>query len=40
MRENGARLMGKNANFGGFAVLRNPIIDPHIMGSKKSNGAK
>ena len=28
MRENGAWLTGKNANFGGFAVLRNPIIDP------------
>ena len=28
MRENGARLTSKNANFGGFAVLWNPIIDP------------
>ena len=28
MREKGARLTDKNANFGGFAVLRNPIIDP------------
>ena len=28
MRENGAWLMGKNADFCGFAVLRNRIIDP------------
>ena len=30
MRENGLWLTGKNANFGGFAVLRHPIIDPHM----------
>ena len=28
MRENGARLTSKKANFGGFAVLRHPIIGP------------
>ena len=28
MRENGLRLAGKSANFGGFAVLRDPITDP------------
>ena len=29
MRENGARLTGKNADFGGFSVLRYLTIDPH-----------
>ena len=28
MKENGERLTGKKVKFGGFVVLRHPIIDP------------
>ena len=40
MKENGARLTSKNANFGGFTVLRYPTIDPLHMQSIHSTKSK
>ena len=38
MRENGAQLTGKKANFGVFAVLTHPMIEPLNRPLSKSSG--
>ena len=40
MGEHGARLKGKKANFGGFTVLRHPMIVPLFMAENFSDSSK